>query len=47
MNYHLRKDLEAVLAEEQRTIMEAVKATGGFGGNAGGGSKKGKNAAKL
>ncbi len=43
MNYHLRKDLEAVLAEEQRTIMEAVKATGGFG-NAGGGSKKGKKA---
>ena len=40
MNHHLRKDLEAVLAEEQRTIMEAVKATGGFGGKKKGGAAK-------
>ena len=30
MNHHLRKDLEEVLQKELDTIMEAVKATGGF-----------------
>jgi hypothetical protein len=30
-NHHLRKDLEAVLAEELKTILESARATGGLG----------------